>query len=88
MRTEKALTNDHLFQKCPENSCGSASLPWNIREFGAKCFLTDHETANSMDGFRDSFLVLKIHGCYQNTKKLEQLSISIQAIQGNCSVLM
>ena len=37
---------------------------------------TDHRTAN-----KDSVLILKIHGCYQDTQKFDQPCISIQAIQ-------
>ena len=66
----------------------SASLIRNIGEFGAINYFTDHRTAHTIHGFRDSVPALKIHGCYQDKQKLEQLSIPIQAIQGDCSVLM
>ena len=46
------------------SSCDSASLIWNIGEFGAKNYFTDHRAANTLNGFRDSVPVLKIHGCY------------------------
>ena len=62
------------------SSCFSASRIRNIGEFGVKNNFTDHRTANTIYVFRDSFSVLKIHGCYQNSQKFEQLSI--QAMQG------
>ena len=49
------------------SSCFSASLIWNTGEFGAKNYFTDHQTANTM--------VLKIHDCYKDSQKFEQLSI-------------
>ena len=49
---------------CSSSSCFSASLIRNIGEFGAKTYFTHHRTANTIHGFRDSFRVLKIHGCY------------------------
>ena len=75
---------------CYSSSRFPASIIQNIVEFGAKNYFTDHRAANTIHGFRDSVPVLKIHGCYKNTQKSEQLSIlvSIQAIQGNYSVLM
>ena len=62
------------------SSCDFASVIRNIGKFGAK-------TANTIDCFRESVPVLKIHGCYQDTQKFEQPSIPIQAIQGENSVL-
>ena len=73
---------------CSSSSCDSATLIRNIGVFGAKSYFTDHGTANTIHGFRGSFPVLKKHGCYQETQRFEQLSIPIQAIQGNYSVLM
>ena len=46
------------------SSRSSASLIRNIGEFRAKKYFTDHWTANTIHGFRDSFPVLKIHACY------------------------
>ena len=51
------------------------------RGIRSKKLFTDHGKANTIHDFRDSFQVLKIHGCYQNSQKFEQLSI--QAIRGN-----
>ena len=62
-----------FFLLCCCSSC--ASLIRNIGEFGAKNYFTDHRTPNTIHGFRDSFEVLKIHGCYQDLQKFEQLSI-------------
>ena len=73
---------------CSSSSCDSASLIRNTGEFGAKSYFTDYRTANTINGFRDSSPVLKIHGCYQKTQRFEQRSIAIQVIQGTCSVLM
>ena len=73
---------------CSSSSCDSASLVQNIGEFGAKSYFTDHRTANTINRFRYSFPVLKIHGCYKDTQKFEQLSIPIQAIKGNHSVVI
>ena len=70
------------------SSCDSASLIRNIEEFGAKSYFTDHRTAKAIHGFRYSFPVLKIHGCYQDTQKSEQLLIPVQVIQGNYRMLM
>ena len=61
--------------------CFSASLIQNIGEFGAKNYFTDHQTANIIHSFRDSFQALKIHGCYWDSQKFEQRSI--QAIRGD-----
>ena len=60
---------------CSSSSCFYASLIRTIQEFGAKNYFTDHETANTMHGFIDLFMVLKIHDCYQDLQKFEQLSI-------------
>ena len=73
---------------CSSCYCFSASFIGNIGEFGAKNYFTDHRTANTIHGFRDSFLVLKILGCYQVMQKFEQVSIPIQAMQYNYNVLM
>ena len=45
-------------------SCVSVSANWNIEEFGAKSYFTDHETANTIYRFRNSVPVLKIYDCY------------------------
>ena len=66
-----------LCSSSSSSSCFSASLIRNIGEFGAKNYFTDHRTANTMHGFIDSFLVLKIHDCYQDSQKFEQLSIQV-----------
>ena len=71
-----------LYNCLCSSSCFSASLIRNIGESGGKNF-TDHPTANTIHGFRDSFSALEIHGCYQDMQKFEQLSIPIQAIQSN-----
>ena len=60
--------------------CFPASVIWNIGEFGAKNYFTGHQTANTIHGFRDSILVLKIHDHYKDTQKFEQHSILTQAI--------
>ena len=65
-----------------------ASVICDIKKFGAKNYFTDHPTFNTIHSFRDSFSVLKIHGCYQDTQKFEQLSIPIQVIRGQNGVLM
>ena len=49
---------------CACDSASSAILIWNIGEFGAKNYFTDHQTANTIHTFRDSFPVLKIHARY------------------------
>ena len=33
-------------------------------EFAARKYFTDHDTPYTIDGFRDSILVCKIHDCY------------------------
>ena len=63
---------------CSSSCCFSPSLIYsifhsliqNIGEFGAKSYFTDYQTANTIHSFRDSFLVLKIHGCYKLRKNL------------------
>ena len=57
-----------------------ASVIRNIGKFVAKNYFTDHRTANTIDGFRDSVPVLKIHGCNCDTQKSEQLFFPIQAM--------
>ena len=42
-------------------SCFSASAIWNIREFRAKSYFTDHQRTNTIHSFRDSFVDLKIY---------------------------
>ena len=42
----------------------SASLIRNIGESEAKNYFTDHRTANTVNGFRDSVPVVKIHSFY------------------------
>ena len=42
----------------------SASLIQNIGESEAKNYFTDHRTANTVNGFRDSVPVVKIHSFY------------------------
>ena len=44
--------------------CFSASLIQNIGELRVKIYFPDPLTTNTINDFRDSFLVLKIHGCY------------------------
>ena len=47
--------------------CSSPSFRdviWNIGKFGAENYFTDHRTANTIYGFRDSVSVLKIHEYY------------------------
>ena len=46
------------------SSYDSASLIQNIGKFRAKKHFTDHQAANTIHGFRDSFPAHKIHGCY------------------------
>ena len=58
------LRETHNALLCNMQARFSASLIRNIEEFGAKNYFTDHRTANTMTGFRDSFPVLKVHGCY------------------------
>ena len=41
--------------------CHPYPLIW---EYGVKNYVTDHRTANTVDGLRESTPVLKIHGCY------------------------
>ena len=41
-----------------------ASVIRNIGKFGAKNYITDQRTANTICSFRDSLPVLKIHDCY------------------------
>ena len=48
----------------PRSSRDFASVIRNIGKFGAKNYFTDHRTANTIYGFRDSVPVLKIHDCY------------------------
>ena len=64
---------------CPFSSCDSASVIQNIGGFGAKNYFTNHRTDNTIHGFRDSVPVLKIHSCYYDTQKFEQLSIPIDS---------
>ena len=66
-------------------SCDCQPYP-KYRGIRSKKYFTDNR--NTIHGFRDSVLVLKIHGCYLDTQKFEQLSIPIQVIEGDCSVLM
>ena len=47
-----------------------ASVFWNIEKFGEKNYFTDHQTANTIQGFRDSVPALKIHQRYQDTQKI------------------
>ena len=42
----------------------STSVIQNIGEFRAKSYFTDHQRANTMHGFRDSVLVLRIYDRY------------------------
>ena len=51
----------------------------NIMEFEKKYF-TDHDTTNTILGFRDSFLVRKMHDS-RKCKNFEQHSVPIQAMQ-------
>ena len=53
----------------------SVSLIRNIEEFGAKNYFTDHQKADTIHDFSDSFPVLKIQGYYGDTQKFGQLSI-------------
>ena len=50
------------------------------RQFRAKNCFTDHRTANTIHGFRDSVPALEIYDCYEDTHKFEQLSIPTEAI--------
>ena len=59
----KTLCN-YLCSSFYSSSCDSASLIRNIGKFGAKNYFTDHRTANTIHGFRDSVPVLKMQGCY------------------------
>ena len=56
----------------------SASVIRNVRKFGAKNYFTDHQTANTIDGFKDSVPVLKTYERYYYTQKFGQLSIPSQ----------
>ena len=47
-----------------------ASVFWNIKKFGEKNYFTDHQTANTIQGFRDSVPALKIHQRYEDTQKI------------------
>ena len=47
-----------------------ASVFWNIEKFGEKNYFTDHQTANTIQGFRDSVPALKIHQRYEDTQKI------------------
>ena len=59
------LRESKTFGNCLcSSSCDSASLIQNIREFGAKNYFIDHQTANTIHSFRDSVLFLKKQGCY------------------------
>ena len=66
------------------------ALPEISENLGQKTIL--QTTERLIYSFRDSVPVLKIHGCYLNTQKFQQLSfafsIPIQPIQGQKSVLM
>ena len=64
------------------SSCVSASLMRNIGEFRAKHYFTGNRTAITMNRFRDSIPVLKIHGCYKD-QKFRTAFHPIQAIQGD-----
>ena len=64
-------------------SCDFVNVIRNIGKFGAKNYFTDHRTAITIYGFRDSVPVLKMHDCYYDTQKFGQHSIPIQAIN-NC----
>ena len=52
-----------LYNCLCSSSSFCASVIWNIREFGAKNYFTDHQTYNTIHGFRDSVLVLKLYNC-------------------------
>ena len=75
--TEESVLPEQLFCVCVKritlcnclcfsspSSCDFASVIRNIGKFGAKNYFTDHRTANTIYGFRDSVPVLKIHDCY------------------------
>ena len=53
-----------LCSSSPSSSRFSASAIWNIGEFGAKSYFTDHQRANTIHCFTDSVPVLKIYNCY------------------------
>ena len=67
---------------CPcssSSSCFPASVIWNIGEFRAKNYFTDHRTANTIHGFRYSVLVFKTR-LLLGYVKIWKLSILTQAI--------
>ena len=74
---------------CSSSSCFSASIIPNIREFGAKNYFTDQQTANTIHNFRDSVPVLNMYHCYWDVQKFEQLSYpSDNEAKGQNSALM
>ena len=60
----KRITLCNCLCSSSPSSCDFASVIPNIGKFGAKNYFTDHRTANTIYGFRDSVPVLKIHDCY------------------------
>ena len=64
----KRITFCNCLCSSSSSSCFSAKVIRNIEEFGAKNYFTDHRTANTIQSFRDSFLVFKICDC-QNRQK-------------------
>ena len=60
----KRITLCNCLRSSSPSSRDFASVIRNIGKFGAKNYFTDHRTANTIYGFRDSVPVLKIHDCY------------------------
>ena len=51
-----------------------ASVIRNIGKFGAKNYFTDHRTANTIYGFRDSLPVFKMDDCYWDAQKIRAIA--------------
>ena len=64
---------------CFFQTSSSTRLLRNIRELGAKAYFTD--TPNTIDGFRDSGPVPKMHHCYWKIKISNISFLTIQAMQ-------
>ena len=58
------LCSSSLSSLSPRSSRDFDSVIQNIGKFGKKNYFTDHRTANTIYGFRDSVPVLKMHDCY------------------------
>ena len=64
-------------------SCFYASLICNFGEFGAKNYLTDHQTTNTIHRFRDSVPVLKTYDLKKESKTLTTFKKLLEYISQN-----